>query len=138
MVVRIATVWVLVATLGVCPFACLAESVAALTASKVEHGSGAADCCCAPSGTPAGDRGPGDRDPSEKGGSCLCHGAVMADHAPDSELHPAPVFWTIPARSASMAFGLSTVGAPAERHACHFANVESGREVRALIESFLL
>jgi hypothetical protein len=37
-----------------------------------------------------------------------------------------------------MAFGLSTVGAPAERHACHFASVDSGREVRALIESFVL
>jgi hypothetical protein len=62
----------------------------------------------------------------------------MADHLPDSELQPAPVFWTIPALSASMAFGLSTVGAPVEKQACHFANVDSGRKVRALIESFLL
>ena len=62
----------------------------------------------------------------------------MADHSSDSELHPAPVFWTIPVLSASTAFGLTTVATPAERHACHFANADSGREVRALIESLLL
>ena len=138
MVVRIATNWVLIATLVVCPFACLGGSVAAMTTPEVGHGCGASDRCCALSGSPTGDRGPCDRDPSDEGGSCLCHGAVMADHSPDSELHPAPVLWTIPALSASMACGLSTVGAPAEKHVCHFANVDSRREVRALIESFLL
>ncbi len=62
----------------------------------------------------------------------------MADHSSDSEPHPVPVFWAIPVLSASLACGLSTVDAAADKHVCHFANVDSGREVRALIESFLL
>ena len=138
MVVRIATNWVLIVTLVICPFACLGQSVGTTVASETGAGCRVADRCCAPSGTPTGDRGPSDRDPSDEGGSCLCHGAVMTDHSPDSELQPAPVFWTIPALSASMAFGVYAVGSLTEKHACHFANVDSGRTLRALIESFLL
>lgn len=135
---HVATAWILIATLVVCPFACLGESVATFAASEAGHGCGTVDRCCAPSGSPTGDRGPGERDPREKGGSCLCHGAVMADYSSDSEFQPVSVLWAIPALSASTRCGLSTVEAPAEKHACHFANVDSGREVRALIESFLL
>ena len=62
----------------------------------------------------------------------------MADHSSASELQPAPVFWLLPTLPMLTAGALSTVDSPAERHACHFANVDSGREVRALIESFLL
>lgn len=138
MVVRIATVWVLMATLVVCPLACLGGSVATGAIPVLDTCCGAVDRCCAPSGSPSGDRGPCDRDPSEEGGSCLCHGAVLADHSSDAELHPVPVLWAIPALSASMTCRLSTVDAAEHQHVCHFANVDSGREVRALIESFLL
>jgi hypothetical protein len=48
------------------------------------------------------------------------------------------VFWVPQTLPASTECALSIVAAPAEKHACHFANVDSGREVRALIESFLL
>jgi hypothetical protein len=138
MIVRIATVWVLLATLVVCPFACLAESASAVAAVEVGHGCEVVDRCCAPCNTPAGDRDPGDRERSEQGGDCLCHGAVVADHASASERLPVPVFWDRQTPPASTGRALSVVDAAAENHACHFPNADSGRALRALIESFLL
>jgi hypothetical protein len=138
MVVRVATVLFLIATLVVCPLACLGEAVAASVSPDVGSGFGVSEpcSCCAP--TKDNQRTPSDPGPGQKSGSCLCHGAVLGDHSADSELHPAPVFWAIPALSASMAFGRSAIDAPVEKHACHFANADSGREVRTLIESFVL
>ena len=65
----------------------------------------------------------------ERGGNCLCHGAVMADHSSDWELQPVAVFWVIPALPTTVGPALSADDASAEKHACHFANVDSGREV---------
>jgi hypothetical protein len=138
MVVRMATAWILIATLMLCPFGCLGEAVAALTATEVGRGHGVTDTCCAPSRSPTGDHDPGDRERGEQGGDCLCHGAIMADHSSASELLPVPVFWVLQTLPTSTACALSTVDAPVEKHACHFPNVNSGREVRALVESFLL
>jgi hypothetical protein len=138
MIGRVATAWVLITTLLLCPFACLGEAVAALTSAEAGHGHRVTDTCCAPAGSPTGDRDPGDREQGEQGSDCLCRGAVIADHSSASELVPAAVFWVFQTLPTSPACALSIVDAPAERHACHFANVDSGREVRALIESFLL
>ena len=135
MVGRAETAWVLITTLLLCPFACLGQAVASFTSTEV--GCGATDTCCAPSGSPADDRGPGDREGGERGGNCLCHGAVMADHSSDWELQPVAVFWVLAALPTTVGPALSADDASAEEHACHFANVDSGREVRALIESFL-
>ncbi|OHB79694.1 MAG: hypothetical protein A2W31_13380 [Planctomycetes bacterium RBG_16_64_10] len=138
MVIRVATVWILIATLILCPFACLAESVAAIAAPEVRHGCGVADRCCALPCCSTDERDPGDRERGGRGGDCLCRGAVITDHASASELLPVPVFWGLQAPPASTACALSTVDGPADKHGCHFANADSGREVRALIESFLL
>lgn len=62
----------------------------------------------------------------------------MADHASATELLPVPVFWAFQTPPASTGCALSAVDAPAENHACHFPDAYSGRELRALIESFLL
>ena len=62
----------------------------------------------------------------------------MAEHSSDLELQPVAVFWVIPSLPTTVRRASSAVDASTEKHACHFANVDSGREVRALIESFLL
>ena len=62
----------------------------------------------------------------------------MAHHCSAVELVPAPVFWALQTLPTLTACALSAIDAPAEKCACNFANVDSGREVRALVESFLL
>ena len=138
MVGRVATAWVLITTLLLCPFACLAETVATADAAVAGHGQWVGCTCCSPVGSRPEKDGPGDRERGEQGSDCLCHGAVMAHHSSAVELHPAPVFWVLQTPPTSTECALSIIDAPAEKHACHFANVNSGREVRALIESFLL
>ena len=138
MVGRIATAWILMATLVLCPLACLGEAVAAHWSPDVGRGLGVSGpcSCCAPSTDTQ--RTPGDPGPGQKGGNCLCHGAVVADHSSDVELQSHAVFWVIPWLPTASADAPSAIEASAEKLACHFPNVDSGREVRALIESFLL
>jgi hypothetical protein len=140
MVGRVTTAWILMATLLLCPGACLGEAVAAHRSPDVGRDFGATDTCscCAPSRSTHSQPAPGDPGPGQKGGNCLCHGAVVADHSSDVDFQPLAGFWVILSLPTARGDALSAFDASAAKHACHFANVDSGREVRALIESFLL
>ena len=61
----------------------------------------------------------------------------MADQPSAAELLPVPVFWALPTPPVT-GQPLPAAAAPAQDHACHFPAADSGRELRALIESFLL
>jgi hypothetical protein len=82
---------------------------------------------------------PGNHDCCTQGGTCLCHGAILehCGHPIINDtglvaLMPVEVM-LIPGRSFVANSGLLL-----ERAACHFHTAESGRKVRALIESFLI
>ena len=135
---RRATIYVVIGTLLLCPYTCLGRAVAvAETADCVR------DCpdddCCSPTPTPdSGKDRPSDS--SGQGGSCLCHGAVLQSPAilPGVDAGPA-VFVAVDdllalTRSSIFADSLFAV----EHTICHFPAADSGREVRALIESLLL
>jgi hypothetical protein len=138
MVVRVTTTWSVIAALLLCPLACMRPAVATCAAQAAGQHQRVTDTCCAPAKCPDGDHDPGDRKPVQQGGNCLCHGALVADQSPASELQPVPVFWMLQELPTSSGARGSALDVAAEKHACHFASVDSGREVRALIESFLL
>jgi hypothetical protein len=138
MFVRVATAWVLVTTLMLCPFACLAKTVATFPGTVTSHSQRDQCTCCCPTGSRTSDDGSGHRVPSGKGGSCLCHGAVLDAGSSDPQVVAVPVFWADSAVPRLTARSLSLADSVANGHACHFPNADSGREMRALIESFLL
>jgi len=74
-----------------------------------------------------------------KGGTCLCHGAVMDRHVtppnPDCEM-----VTCLPLDAVLLIQGVfaGQRGFGTDQTACHFRAAASGRAVRALIASFLL
>ncbi len=140
MVLRTATVYTLVCVLLVCPYPCFAR--AANTCCEVTEKD--CDCqdqdCCCPADSPeTGDSLPFNPDCCTQGGTCLCHGAILG-HCADPIIIDAGLVAPLPL-DALLIPGQSFVvdnGLLPERAACHFHSAESGRKVRALIESFLI
>lgn len=135
---RTATIHVLVGTLVVCPYFCLPQAAANGTASLARDCQGDR-CCPSPASVPNGDR-PGDSDSRTQGGDCLCHGAVLQLPATPPSLDHGPAAF-LPVDNLLAAAKSSVVGGTlfaAEHTACHFPAADSGRELRALIESLLL
>ena len=139
MILRTAIVCLVVAVLLVCPFLCLSNAAAGTGTSSLRgHHSGGCDCCSrsAPQDSKGG---PSQPDSRQGSGTCLCHGAVIAQHvAPPTPDNAVVTFLPLDAvllvrDSFAVERGFST-----EQAACHFPVADSGREVRALIESLLL
>jgi len=133
---RTATVYLLVAVLLACPFPCLARA-ASVGACAVGNCCRTDTCSC-----PASDRGEERSDDpcSDPGsGTCLCHGAVMdrpaALPSPDAGIISLlPLDGMLLAGESFFVEDRLLTG----QAACHFPSADSGREVRALIESLLL
>lgn len=138
MVARVTTTWCLIAVLVLCPFACMGPKAATCAEQDAGHYQAARGACCAASKCPDDDRVPRDRKPVPQGGSCLCHGALLADQSPASDLQPVPVFWLVQELPMASGTGGRAWDVTVETSACHFPSLDSGRELRALIESFLL
>jgi hypothetical protein len=137
---RTATSYLLIGTLLFCPYLCLPKAAAANESDCQTCNSLIEDHCCpSPASGSSGDR-PGDSGSKTQGGNCLCHGAVLQSPT------------TLPSLDIALAVFLPIGNLPAvvkssicgsdlfaiEHTVCHFPDADSGREVRALIESFLL
>lgn len=137
MIFRVATTWSVIAALLICPFLCLANSVGSYNTTPGGHHNSVSDDCCPSSGPTNGDR-PSDNNSSNPGGACLCHGAVLYAHfAAGMELQEVPTSWISGDGLTSIEVALLTSILSEDRNTCHFPSIDSGREVRALIESFL-
>ena len=79
MVVRAATVCLLVVVLLACPYPCLMHAAVGLGNSATEPCQADDDCCGSP-GSETGKDHSGAPAPCSQGGTCLCHGAVMERH----------------------------------------------------------
>lgn len=134
---RTAAVCLLVAVLVACPFPCLAQAAASVVGCAVGNCATTDACSC-----PASDRDDERSDDpcsDPDSGTCLCHGAVM-DRPAALPSPDAGIVSLVPLD------GMVLVGEPffgedcllAGQAACHFPSADSGREVRALIESLLL
>jgi hypothetical protein len=135
---RVLSVWSIIATLVVCPLACMTKEACGSPTAAAAHAGVVHSCCdrCAPSPP---HRDPADRDGCDQEGDCLCHGAVLS--APP---------WSVLAGQVSLPFLLGPVPDaanesfliparwPADHRPCHFAAADSGRQLRALFASFLL
>jgi len=132
-----ATVYLLVAVLLACPFPCLAQAAASVGGCAVGDCATTDACACpaSESGHERSDDPCSDRD----SGTCLCHGAVMDRPA---EL-PSPDVGIVSLLPLAAMLLAGESFSTEDRHfagqaACHFPSADSGREVRALIESLLL
>ena len=137
---RAATVYVLVGTLLFCPYLCLPRAAAKEPGRHACDGLIEDHCCPSPSPSsgPNGDR-PGDSGSKAQGGNCLCHGAVLQSPTTLPSLDIAfaallPIGDLAVAKSSVCGGNFFAV----EQTVCHFPAADSGREVRALIASFLL
>ena len=136
---RTATIYVLAGTMLFCPYVCLPEAAAKESACRV------CDCrmedhyCPSPASGPNGDR-PDNSGSKTQGGDCLCHGAVLQSPPNPPSLDIA--FATLLPIGDLLAVAKSSVCGcnlfAVEHAVCHFPAADSGREVRALIESLLL
>ena len=138
MVARVTTTWCLIAVLVLCPFACMGPAGATCAEQDAGHHQAALGSCCPPAKCPDGDGAPCDRHPAERAASCLCHGALLADQSPALDLQPVPVFWLVQELPMASGTGGRAWDVTVENSACHFPSLDSGRELRALIQSFLL
>jgi hypothetical protein len=130
--IRVAAVHVMIAVVLACPFLCAAQAESAET-----EGSESVWC---------GSHAPSDEDGKqcpegpESGHcscrACLCRGAVVDRHVETPRL--TRLFAAYTAVNVASAEIIFRTGLPVPHTACHFPAAESGREVRALIESFLL
>jgi hypothetical protein len=133
---RRATIYVVIGTLLICPYACQGRATAATkTVDSVWDCSD--DDCCSPTPNSGKDR---PSDYSRQGGSCLCHGAVLQSPATLPSVDVGCVAFVaaddLLAATRSSIFADSLLAV--EHTGCHFPTVDSGREVRALIRSLLL
>jgi hypothetical protein len=98
-------------------------------------------CCCAPSDSRPSEKGKERPDApcSKPGGTCLCHGAVM-DRPTAPPMPNAGIVSLLPPEGMLPAgeWFFAADGLLPGQAACHFPAAESGREVRALVASFLL
>ena len=137
---RRATIYVVMGTLLLCPYSCLGRITAVAETANVAHDCRGDDCCGPLPGSESGGNRPNPSDSGSQCGTCLCHGAVLQSPtippAYDNELTailPVDVLLAL-TNSSILADSLFAV----EHTVCHFPAADSGREVRALIESLLL
>lgn len=134
-----ATVHLLAAVLLACPYLCLSNA-SVVSAKSFMHPSPLRGCdCCSHSAPQDSKDCPSQPDSRQGSGTCLCHGAVMDRHVEMPNPDHA-VVTCLPLDAMVLVgepFGLDD-GFATERAACHFPTAQSGREVRALIESLLL
>ena len=133
-----ATIYLLVGTLLFCPYLCLPRAAANGTASLARDYQG--DCCCpSPASGPNGDR-PGNSGSKTQGGNCLCHGAVLQSPtiSPSLDIALAAFLPIGDLLAVAKSFVCGGDLFAVEHTVCHFPAADSGREVRALIESLLL
>ena len=133
-----ATVYLLVAVLLACPFPCLAQAAASVGGCAVGD-CATTDACACPASESGNERSDDPCSDPSSNGTCLCHGAVM-DRPAELPSPAAGIVSLLPLATMLLAGeSFSTE----DRHftgqaACHFPSADSGREVRALIESLLL
>jgi len=136
---RTATIYVIVGTLLFCPYICFIQAGAIQGTSCCVRDNRVSDCCCpSPASEPGKDR---PSNPETEGGTCLCHGAVLQSPTTLPSLDIMPTVFLPSDDLLSTAKSSSVLGDDlfAVEHAvCHFPAADSGREVRALIESLLL
>jgi hypothetical protein len=139
MALRAAIVYLLTAILLACPYFCLSNAGAGSGRSSIRsENSGGCKCCSHPAPQDSKDR-PSQPDSRKGSGTCLCHGAVVNQHVEMPNLDEAVVAYLsldslLPAPQ-PFAIERSSLS---DLAACHFPAADSGREVRALIESLLL
>jgi hypothetical protein len=140
MVFRTATVYTLVCVLLFCPYPCLARAVN----NCCEKTENECDCqdrdpCCPADSSDSGDNLPVNHDCCSQGGTCLCHGAIL-EHCANPIIIDAGLVAPLPLGAFLMPGQMFVVDYSLfpERGACHFHSADSGRKVRALIESFLI
>ena len=137
---RRATVFIIIGTLLFCPYTCLGRAAAATETDSLAHDCRGDDCCGSLPGSGAGGDRPKPSHSGAQGGSCLCHGAVLQSPAIMPGVDAGPVAFVAVddllamTRSSIFPYSLFAV----EHTICHFPAADSGREVRALIASFLL
>jgi len=136
---RTATIHLLVGTMLFCPYLCLPKATAK-ESDRQTCGSLIEDHCCPPPASGASGDRPGDSDSKTQGGNCLCHGAVLQSPTTLPSLDIAFAAF-LPIGNLLAVAKSSVCGSDLfaiEHTVCHFPDADSGREVRALIESFLL
>lgn len=129
------TIYVVVGILVLCPYTCLGRTAAVVETVDCAQSD---DCCSPPPASDSGKDRPSDS--SRRGGSCLCHGAVLQSPAilPCVDAGPA-TFVAVDDLQAVTRSSLFCDSLFAVAHTvCHFPAADSGRAVRALIESLLL
>jgi hypothetical protein len=133
--IRTATIHLIIAVLLACPYVCLSHAAAMPQSAR---SSGGCTCCSRP--VPQNSKScPVQPERQQRGGTCLCHGAVMDRQTHMPGLERAIVLLEAPDAPAIMSEPLAV-----ERVfwtgwvASHFPTADSGREVRALIASLLL
>jgi hypothetical protein len=140
MVLRAATIHLLVAVLLACPYVCLlgaADSVGPTAARDGRHAR--CRCCCSGPCSDEGKDRPGKRDSRQESGTCLCHGAVMDRQVSlPNPGHEVVTFLPLDAAGPLGESFIADEGFLSRPTACHFPAATSGRILRALIESFLL
>jgi hypothetical protein len=136
-----ATVYVTIGTLLLCPYLCLGQVAAVYkTSTGVACDCQDDDCCCPMPASDSDGNRPSDSDSRTQGGTCLCHGAILQSPVAPPSLDCGPVTFSL-AGDLSAAAGPSLRGdglLAVDRAVCHFPAADSGREVRALIDSLLL
>lgn len=137
---RKAMTCITIGTLLFCPYSCLGKAAVAVETTSPYRDCRGGDCCCPSPMSDLGKERPSDSDSGRPYGACLCHGAVLQAPTIVPDFDAGHVTFVavdnlLPATQSSFwADGLLAV----ERTACHFPAADSGREVRALIESLLL
>jgi len=133
------TAYVILVTLLLCPYLCLGRVATACGTDFAANDCRDDDCCCPSPVSDSNKDRPRDSDSGRQGGTCLCHGAV---------LQPPIILPSVDAGFATFAavdeLSAATSSIFVDRlfaveHAMrHFSAADSGRAVRALIESLLL
>jgi hypothetical protein len=138
---RIVTTWIVLATMLLCPFICLANASISLGSMSGKLFVKPVNCCCQCSDCDkSNNKAPCQRNVDGQIGTCICHGAVLQSPITPPSLDLGIVEISsvddllFSAKSAILADNLFVVN----QTACHFPVAHSGIELRALIESLLI
>ena len=122
--IRLATTYLLIAVVLICPYMCLGESVLGAVAHCQQNA-----CCCDDEENSSGDQTP--ESPNERDEDCLCHGAIFdASRSADDELtSPTTMQWLLEVASAPTNLSLAAVSFEPPHQ---FPPFSTGRDVCAL------
>jgi hypothetical protein len=139
---RKVTIGLVMGTLLLCPYLCLAQAAVALVTGPAEESCRRAHCGCCDDdcASPTESDQPGGSSDNRCGGTCLCHGAVLG--VPQSSYQAyvslATTAWVDTAETVFPPSVCRAEPSLAWSAACHFASAESGRKVRALMASLVI